>query len=416
MKYFGLPLPVLIVLFFTACTPTKVAEWRGPNRSGVYNETNLLKQWPENGPELTWENENIGNGYVSPTITDDAIYITGEIDSLAHLYKFDFEGTKIWDIVYDKEWVRSYRGARSNPTIVGDLIYVGSGMGNLFCINSKTGETIWSKKFADDFNGTYPYFGHSEAPVVDGNKVFWTPGGEICNVVALDRFTGELIWSNEGLKERSGYNNPKIITVKEHKILVTFSAYHLLGIDAEKGELLWSHEQTNTTPETRNFGIGDTHANTVLFEDGAIYYAAGDGNGGVKLQLSDDGSLITEVWNNKDFDSYMGGIVKSGNKLYGCGTAKPRLVCADAVSGELTDSLKIGQGTLISADDMLYYYNVRGKVYLIDIAGEKMNIVSDFKIDKGTNEHFAHPVIHKGVLYIRHGNALMAYDIKNRKV
>ena len=395
-----------------ACTPQpKISEWRGPDRSGIYDETNLLKQWPENGPELIWQKENIGNGYVSPVITDDALFITGEIDSLAHLYKFDLDGDLLWDVAYDKEWVKSYPGARSHPTIFGDLIYIGSGMGNLFCIDTNTGETIWSKKFTDDFHGKYPYFGHSEAPAVDIDRVYWTPGGDVNNVIALDRFTGQLIWSNEGFKERSGYNNPRIISTATRNILVTFSAYHLLGLDTETGELLWSHEQTNTTPETRRLGFGDTHANTILFENGNIYYAEGDGNGGVKLQLSEDGSDITEVWNNKKFDSYMGGIVKLGNKLYGCGTAKPRLLSANSETGELTDSLKIGRGAIIAAEKMLYYYNYKGEVYLIDSSNEQMKIVSSFKISKGTKEHFAHPVIHNGVLYIRHGNFLGAYQI-----
>ena len=63
--------------------------------------------------------------------------------------------------------------------------------------------------------------------------------------------------------------------------------------------------------------ITDTHGNNIIFEDGAIYYSAGDGNCGVKLKLSDNGSQITEVWRNKEFDSYMGGIVKIGDYLFG---------------------------------------------------------------------------------------------------
>jgi hypothetical protein len=37
-----------------------------------------------------------------------------------------------------------------------------------------------------------------------------------------------------------------------------------------------------------------------------------------------------------------------------------------------------------------------------------------FKVNAGTKEHFSHPVIHMGVLYIRHGNVLMAYDIREK--
>jgi len=33
-----------------------------------------------------------------------------------------------------------------------------------------------------------------------------------------------------------------------------------------------------------------------------------------------------------------------------------------------------------------------------------------------SREHWARPVIHQGILYIRHGEALMAYDIKDSKI
>ncbi|MDX9882583.1 MAG: PQQ-like beta-propeller repeat protein [Prolixibacteraceae bacterium] len=406
---------LLVILFISSCVRTKIYQWRGDNRSGVYSEKNLLKTWQEGGPQLIWETEGIGNGYVSPTVTDDALYITGEIDSMANLFKFDRNGKLIWKVIYDREWTKSFQGARSHATVVNGLVYVGSGMGNLFCISAKTGEIIWSKKIADDFQGESPLHGHSEAPVIEGDKIFWTAGGSIHNVVAMDRFSGELIWSNKGFQERSAYNSPLVIYLPKRKILVTFSAYHLMGLDAETGTLLWSHEQARIAPEKREPGYGDTHANTVLFENGAIYYAEGDGNGGVKLQLSEDGTQITPVWNNKDFDSYMGGIVKLDEKLYGCGSAKPSLLCVDAMTGEITDSLKTTSGSVIVADGMLYYYNFRGQVQLVDISGDRMDVASVFRIEKGTKEHFSHPVIYDGVLYIRRGNALMAFDIKNRK-
>jgi hypothetical protein len=50
---------------------------------------------------------------------------------------------------------------------------------------------------------------------------------------------------------------------------------------------------------------------------------------------------------------------------------------------------------------------------LINLAGSKMELISSFKIDKGSREHLAQPFIDKGVMYVRHGNALLAYDISN---
>jgi len=49
---------------------------------------------------------------------------------------------------------------------------------------------------------------------------------------------------------------------------------------------------------------------------------------------------------------------------------------------------------------------------LVKASPEKFEIISKFMITKGTEQHWAHPVIYKGVLYVRHGDSLMAYKIK----
>ena len=42
----------------------------------------------------------------------------------------------------------------------------------------------------------------------------------------------------------------------------------------------------------------------------------------------------------------------------------------------------------------------------------KLDIISEFKITEGDGPFWAHPVISKGKLYIRHGDALMVYALK----
>jgi outer membrane protein assembly factor BamB len=401
----------LLLLGTSSSDKSKIYEWRGLDRSGIYQESNLMKEWPDGGPKEIWSIENIGNGFGSPVFTDQYFYITGEIDSMTTLFCFNLNGEKQWQTTLGREWMKSTPGSRSAPTIVDNLIYAGSGMGNLYCIDRKKGKIIWSKDLVNDFNGVLPLHGHSEAALIDGEKVFWTPGGKEKNVVALNRFTGKLIWSNNGFGERSAYNSPKLVKLTDRDILVTFSAYHLLGIDTETGKLLWTHEQDNFPLDKRILGNGDTHSNTVLYDNGSIYYAAGDGNGGVKLNLSEDGTTITQVWRNPGFDSYMGGIVKIGNYLYGSGTVQPDLRAIDATTGKLIDSLRIGSGALISADGMLYYYTQKGDMILLSYNQGKIEKVSSFRINKGTLQHFSHPVIHKGILYQRHGKVLMAFDI-----
>ena len=87
-------------------------EWRGPERSGIYNESGLLKKWPAGGPALIWEAENMGDGYSSPTVTDDAVYVTGRKDSSDVLTALTLDGKKKWETVYGKAWMVNHIGSR----------------------------------------------------------------------------------------------------------------------------------------------------------------------------------------------------------------------------------------------------------------------------------------------------------------
>ena len=391
---------------------TEIVEFRGPDRSGIFNETNLLKTWPDDGPEMNFYIDSIGDGYGSPVIANNLMFCTGAPDSIALLYCYDLYGNRLWTYEIGNEWVKNYPGSRSTPTVAGNLLYVSTGMGNLFCIDYKRNILVWSKDLQTDFQGILPLFGHSESPCVYNDKVFWTAGGDEHNVVALNRFTGDLIWTSEGMKERSGYHPPRVIILPSGRtILLTFTAYHLMAFDTESGELLWAHEQDNYSPADRKPGNGDTHSNTAIYEDGNIYYAAGDGNCGVKLTISDDGSEFREAWRNRGFDSYMGGIVKIGDHLYGSGTTRPQLLSIHAETGLTTDSLAIGRGVVIAADSMIYYYNQQGSIHLVAYDHGRLQSVSSFRIENGTREHFSHPVIHQGVLYVRRGNVIMGYSI-----
>lgn len=383
----------------------EVLQWRGENRSGVYNETNLLKSWPENGPSLLWEYPELGNGYGSPAITAKNIFINGELEAESYLIALDKAGKFLWKSKIGPEWVANYPGTRSTPTVVGDLVYVTTGMGKVACFEAGTGKEKWSVDMINDFHGRNTRFGLAESVLVEGNSVFCSPGSPDTNVVALDRFTGKIQWICKALGQMTSFCSPLLIKLPARSILVTFSQNALLGIDIKDGKLLWKHEQK---------GEGDVHVNTPLFENGFIYYITGDGNGAVKLQLSDDGTAITEIWENKACDGLTGGFVKVGDYLYTSGYEKRLWYSLDAKTGQISDSLPFNIGTTIYADGMLYLYNERGQLGLCKPKGPAMEMVSSFKITHGTKAHFAHPVICNGILYLRRGNSLMAYDIKNK--
>ena len=406
MKLYLLFFTLWFLLIPTGIFSQEVLQWRGPDRTGYYHESGLLQSWPEGGPELLWEFPDLGNGYSSPVITNNRIYVNGEIDTITYLFALDRSGKFLWKVPIGKEWTINYPGSRSTPTVVDDLIYVSTGLGTVACLEATDGKVRWSLNMQDDLHAPRITFGYSESLLVDGNMVFCAPGGVDTNVVALDRFTGKIQWICKGLGEQTSYCSPLLIQLPERKILVTFTAHALLGIDTKDGTLLWSHTQDSE---------GDVHVNTPWFENGFIYYITGDGNGSVKLKLTDDGTGITEVWRNKACDNTMGGFIKLGDYIYTASYERRKWYVQDATSGLNVDSVKFDKGATIFADGRLYLYNERGHLGLFKPDGPQMEQVSSFKITQGTKAHYAHPVILDGILYVRHGKSLLAYDVRKPK-
>jgi len=382
----------------------EILQWRGPNRSGVYNETGLLKIWPVAGPELLWEFDGLGNGYGSPVITKTNIFINGEIDTVSYLYALDLSGKYLWKAKIGKEWILNYPGSRSTPTVVDDLVYVTTGWGQVACLETRSGKERWSVNMMSDFHGLAPRFGFAESVLVSGNTVYCSPGSPDTNVVALDRFTGRIIWISKGVGEMTAYCSPMLISLPQRNILVTFSKTTMLGIDTKDGNLLWYYKQEGQEI--------DCQVNTPIYENGIIYSIAGNGNGAFRLKLSDDGTQVTEVWKNGRCDNLMGGFIKVNDYIYTSGYEIRQYYTVETTGGKIVDSLKFDRGTINYADGMLYLYNERGNVGLFKPNGPKMELVSSFKVTRGTKAHFSHPVICNGIMYIRHGKSLLAYKIK----
>ena len=388
-----------------------IAQWRGDHRDGIYQEKNLLKVWPEAGPALLWMTEEIGDGYSSPAVAGNQLFINGEVDSVSHLFAFDLKGKMLWKSPNGLEfsgadYSASFPGSRSVPTVYNELVYVCSGMGRVACFEAGSGKEIWAVDMISDLGGKLNYFGYSESLFVDEKNVYCFPGGDKLNIVALDKLTGKVIWTSKAMGDAVSFCSPIVIKLQERNVLVTVSHEYMMGLDTRNGELLWSHKEDSVKREGE-------HCNTPIYSDGFIYVVSGveKGDGAYQMALSPDGKSVKMTWQNRRIMNAMGGFIKIEDRLFS--TSKDnKLKCLDVKNGMVVDSLSNLRGNTIYADDHLYCYTDNGNVNLISISEPKMNVVSKFKIVKGTREHFAHPVISNGVLYVRHGNALMAYAIK----
>ncbi len=398
----------LIVIIFTALIiqmqSQEVAQWRGKHRDGKYDDNGLLKKWPGPGPKLLWHFDQLGDGHASAAVTNKLVYTAGTSeDGMGFLIALDHSGKEMWKTDYGKEWMVNWDGPRSTPMVYGNKIYIISSYGKLVCMNAENGDIIWQVDVFTEYDGVNIQWGITENLLIDENILFVTPGGVDANVLALNKNTGSLLWKSKGKEEQSAYCSPLLINWNNNNILVTQTANYIIGLDANTGELLWSHDQTNRWL---------VHANTPLYHDGQIYCASGYGKGGVMLKLSEDGKSITELWRDESLDDKMGGMILLDGRIYGSGDANKKWFCIDWKTGEeLYSSKMLKPGNIIYSDGLLYCYGTGGNVGLVDPKTNDYSLISSFEVPYGENYHWAHLVIHNKRLYVRHGTSLMVYDL-----
>jgi outer membrane protein assembly factor BamB len=183
------------------------------------------------------------------------------------------------------------------------------------------------------------------------------------------------------------------------------TAKSVVCFDADTGAFLWDkgHETAY-----------DVNANTPLHSGGHLLVFSGYGNGAQLLRLNEDGTGPRRAWRQKKLDSQLGSAVLIDGYLYGSGHKKRGWHCVEWESGKVQYTSRRdlgGKGNIIYADGMAYCYGENGQVGLVKVSPEAFEVVSSFKVELGSDQHWAHLVVRDGRLYVRHGNTLMAYDI-----
>lgn len=379
--------------------------WRGPGQSGVYPDNNLLDSWPEAGPQVLWVFDKLGEGFSSPAFALGNIFISGMEGTTGYIYCLNENGKLIWKAPYGNEFYTSYPGSRSTPVVSDNMVFILSGVGDLACLNAINGKIIWEKNILKEFGGTNTQWGLNETVVIHNEKLICAPGGPTHNMVALEKTTGKLVWGSKAKGEISAYCTPLLTKAGSRNLLITHTEKSIIGVDADNGSSLWSY------PHVNRWGV---HPNTPLLFKNQVFCFSGYGKGGTLLQLNADGSKATKIWETSDLDSRMGGAVVLDGKIYGSGDNSRDWQCIDWQSGKVEyKNREIGNGVIIAADGKLIFYSQRGELVLAKPGASSFEITGKARVTQGTNQHWAHPAIHGGKLYVRHGNSLIAYQISN---
>jgi len=435
---------MLIAVIVTIMTGSSLAvdwpQWRGQNRDGKSTDTGLLKEWPNDGPPLAWKIDKLGGGYSAPSIAAGRIFgmsNRGEDEVVWALSETD--GKELWVTrlgpAFAQRASQGKEGPACTPTVDGERLYVEGLVGNVACLQVKDGKIIWQISMTEEFGGRVPMWSYRESPLIDGDKVICTPGGEDAIIVALNKLTGETIWKSKlpdspaGESEAPGgfgggrrgggagaaYVSVIAINFGGQRQYVQLTATTLVAVAASDGKFLWRYDK----PANR-FGI---ICATPIYHDGMVFASSAYGAGGGLVKLSKDtggGVKAEEVYSTTEMQNHHGGMILLDGYLYGAsgGNEGGALVCLDFKTGKVMwdqrqSAGRRAKGSVALADGRLYYRMEDGTVVLIEPSPKQYIEHGRFEQpDRSRAPAWPHPVIANGKLYIRDQDVLLCYDVK----
>jgi len=410
---------VSAVLIFSLSTMISAqdAQWRGPERNGIFPGTGFLDVWPEGGPEISFIAGDIGKGFSSAVATGNMIYVTGIKDSIEYLTALDLNGEMRWQNPFGPAWNQSFPESRCTPTVDGDRVYVLTGLDRLVCFHAISGEQLWEVDIHEVYDSHWDMFGVSESVLLVDDKLIVTPAGESTTVIALDKMSGELVWKSESLGAQRSNLSPLSIEHCGREYIITATRTHMISVDAGNGELMWTYHYNILDENGDNSTI---LSNTPTYSDSCLWITSGWDKESVMLEIAPDGRSVSEKFVDQTFDNQNHGVVLMDGYLYGSnftGRNSGKWVCMNWDTGEIIwVEHWFNKGPIIAANGMLYCYDEkRGNLGLVKADPEGFELISSIRIMEGSGPHWARPSIYNGMLLVRHGTALIAYNINGEK-
>ncbi len=397
------------------------AQFHGPNRDNLCQETGLLAEWPEGGLKLVWQMNGMGRGFSSLAIVGGKFYTMGDRDGAQYVMAFDLASRKeLWATRVGPPHEAGDGGPRCTPTVDGELLYVVGTDGDLVCAETATGKVRWKKHFGRDFGGKMmSIWRFSESPLVDGEKVVCTPGGADATLAALDKTTGEVIWKSamppigDRGKDGAGYTSIVAAELAGRRQYVTVVGRGAIGVDARTGKFLWGYNRVAN---------GVANITSPVIRGNHVFVTTSYRTGCALLEIvpDGDGTRANEVYffDHNHFANHHGGVVLVGDYLYGGdGQNNGTLTCLEFLTGKIAwkePPLGRRSAAVLYADGRLYYRYEDGLMALVEAAPDGLRVKGTFRTAVVNGPSWPHPVIHDGKLYLRDQDVLMCYDVKAR--
>jgi outer membrane protein assembly factor BamB len=400
----------LISLSMTASAQTSGwPQWGGPQRNFMVESKGLAESWPDSGPKRLWTRA-LGEGHSSVVADGTRLYTMYSQGEQEFVVALDAAtGKTIWekrnpaptnglDLQFGK-------GPHSTPLIVGDLLFAVGVIGKLQAIDKKTGDVVWSHELWQEYGGKRMDRGYSCSPLAYKNMVIVTVGGAGQSLMAFDQKTGAVIWKKQDFVISP--STPTLIKVGGQDQLVTALADQIVGMNPDNGELLWQH------PHKCDYGLNITPP--VWGADNILFVSSAYSGGSRALQLQHEGGKTTvkELWANRRMRVHHGTMIRLGDLVIGSsGDFGPApLTAVDVKTGNIVwQDRAFPKATFVYTGGGVILLDEDGQLALVNLSPQGLKILAKAAVMEHTA--WTPPSLDGTKLYLRDRKSIAAFELK----
>jgi outer membrane protein assembly factor BamB len=386
--------------------------FRGTGLTGVGVEpTKLARSWGAGGPGELWS-VAAGEGYGGAAVQAGRVYLMdydqARRQSVLRCLSLA-DGREIWRYEYAISVKRNHGMSRTVPTVAGPYVVAMDPKCNVLCVDRESGELRWGLNLVREFGASVPPWYTGQCPLVEGDTVILAPGGNDALLIAVELATGKTIWKSpnpRGWKMTHASVTP--LDFGGRRILVYCGSGGVAGVDARDGKVLW---------ETTDWKISiATVPSPLPLPDGKIFLSGGYNAGSLMLQLAErDGGvgvktlfrLPPEVFGATQhspvfLDGYIYGIRANGH-----------FVCLDPTGKVRWSSgagAQFGLGPFLIADGLIFALNDTGWLSLMELSAEKYAPLAKARVLQG-RESWGPMALAGGRLIVRDLTRVVCLDV-----
>lgn len=378
-------------------------DFRGPKRDGNYKEMGILTRWPAQGLPQLWK-QPIGGGYASFVVAAGRAFTIEQRRNREVVAAYDLEtGRELWTDGWEADFRESLGGdgPRATPTWHQGLVYALGAVGELRCLDARSGKLLWNRNILRDAQAENLQWGMSAAPLIVDDNVILLPGGRPGkSVVAYNKNTGTPVW--QALDDRQAYTSPMLVTLAGRRQILMISAQRVAGLSTDDGRVLWEF------PWVTSYDVNS--AQPLVIGDNQVFISAGYGHGAALAEVarSGDGLSVKLLWQNVNMKNKFNSSVYQDGHIYGLDEGI--LSCVNAATGERRwKGGRYGYGQVLLASGHLIVLTESGELVSVKATSDSHVEVSRFPAIQGKT--WNHPALANGLLLVRNMTEMACFKI-----